>query len=167
MRKDLQARQERMRQRAGKVPNSGPAPVWNPIDYSKRVDYLSPVMPLQHCPAINGVYLLAEGGLYYVGQSIDVPARIAGHRLKPCGSQFKDPHGVLLAEVPLQDGLTWAENARTRLHAEARFIAAALSLGLTLTNKISKWKKDKLAATFTDITDERSRIARAIDLILC
>ena len=167
MRKNLKARQDAMRQRQGteKVPCT-PAHAWTPIDHAVPVESLSPVTPVIYQPKINGVYLLTEGGLYYVGQSADVPARIHSHRLYPVCCQFTDPRGVLLSEVPLQDGWTWAQNARTRLQAEARFIAAALSLGLALTNKLSDWKKGKLLATYPDLSGECNRISEALK-ILC
>jgi len=120
MRKNLQARQERMRQRAGNgdgPKHLDPAPVWNPVDYSERVDYISPVVPIQHWPLMSGVYLLTEGGLYYVGQSVDAAARIASHRLNPSCCQFKDPRGVVLAAVPHNEAWTWNKNAHTRLRA--------------------------------------------------
>jgi hypothetical protein len=117
-------------------------------------------------PQLPGVYLLAEGGLYYVGQSVDVWGRIASHRLNPACCQFEDPRGVLLSAVPHHDAWTWGENARTRHQAEARFIAAALSMGLTLTNKLSDWKKAKLLEAYPDLSGERERISEAL-IILC
>jgi predicted GIY-YIG superfamily endonuclease len=152
--------------------DSGPkyvahVPVCNPVDYSKRVEYTSPVVPIQHWPLMSGVYLLEEGGLYYVGQSLDAAARIASHRLHPACCHFKDPRGVVLAAVMQYDAPSWApENAHARLRAEARFIAAALSLGLTLTNTIGDRTKARLAAAFSDLSEERARISEALK-ILC
>ena len=155
----------RQRQGAEKAPST-PAHVWTPIDHVSRVEYLSPVTPVIYQPKINGVYLLTEGGLYYVGQSSDVPARISSHRLNPVCRRFTDPRGVLLSEVPLRDDWAWSKNARTRLQAEARFIAAALSMGLTLTNKLSEWKRAKLLAAYPDLSGECKRISEALK-ILC
>ena len=173
MRKDLKARQERMKQRQlakqktvtvlGYVP---PAAAWNPIDYSEPVEYSSEVAALQYFPLVPGVYLLTVGGRFYVGQSVDVYARFSSHRLKPINCRFRDPKGAVLAAVPFRADWTWNENARVRLNAEARFIAAALSLDLPLTNALSAFKRAKLLRLFPDLQSERDRIEKALK-ILC
>jgi hypothetical protein len=170
MRKDIQARQAQMRQRqqerqpAARVPTLPPV-VWNPVDYSKPVEYSSDVQPLMYFPRFNGVYLLNEGLQFYIGQSMDVHARFSSHRVKPVCCEFADPRGVLLATVPeTVDGL-WADSARIRLNAEARFIAAALSLGVPLNNTLSVQKRAKLAAMFPDLGPERARIEAALKLL--
>jgi hypothetical protein len=174
--KDIQAMQEAMRRRQARTSLVGstadcatatlPAPQWNPIDYSQTVEYSGELAALQYFPRINGVYLLAEGGRYYVGQSVDVYARFSSHRLRPICCEFTDPRGAVLAAVPLRDDWTWGENLRVRLNAEARFVAAALSLDLPLTNTLSAFKRDKLRRLFPDISQERCRVENALK-ILC
>jgi hypothetical protein len=172
MRKNLQARQEMMKQRqfgrlssARPIQPAQPTPTWTPVDYSNRVEYSSDVTQFQHWPRSNGVYLLAEGGRYYIGQSIDVAARFASHRLKPINCKFVDPRCVLLATVPLRDDVPWSKNTHVRLNAEARFIAAALGLDMPLTNSLSEFKRGKLRSLFPDVRTERERLEKAIQLL--
>jgi hypothetical protein len=160
-----------MRQRAanGDGPKHlGPAPVWTPIDYTAPLEpYTSELVFFPNYPRTAGVYLLEEAGRYYIGQSVDVVARVASHRFYPSACTFENPRGVILAAIQPKASLTWNENGRIRLHAEARFIAAGLVvLGAALTNKLSPYTRAKLAATFTDLTAERSRISEAVK-ILC
>ena len=171
MRKDLQTRQEQMRMRQMSsghriTPMAPVAPVRHPVDYSRSIEYSSEVSALHYFPRVNGVYLLTEDGQFYVGQSVDVYARFSSHRLRPISCHFHDPKGAVLAAVPLRDDWTWTENARVRLNAEARFVAAALSLNLPLTNALSTFKRNKLAGMFADIGPERERIRLALK-ILC
>lgn len=138
---------------------------YHPVDYSKPVQYTDGPQVLPEVPEINGVYMLTEGGQYYIGQSVDVAARYCSHRFYPCSCHFTNPRAVLLASVPKPFN-TWGQNNHVRLIAEARFIAAALQLGLDLTNTLSEYKKDQLLARFPDLTEERARIKKAIQ-ILC
>src|ERR1035437_6958216 len=134
------------------------ARVGYPVDYSEPVEYISDVIQFQHWPQRSGVYLLAEGHRFYIGQSIDVPARFASHRLKPIGCKFEDPRCALLAEVPFRDNWRYAKNTHVRLNAEARFITAALSLGMPLTNTLSEYTRAKLRSKFADVSRETERI---------
>lgn len=177
MRKDLKLRQERMRRRQAlarvkstepalpRPTDAIPAAVWNPVDYSRRVEYTSEVRLLIYFPRFNGIYLLTEGGRFYIGQSVDVQARFSSHRIRPVCCHFVDPRGALLATVPEKPRGTYSENAHVRLNAEARFIAAALSLGLPLTNKLSEPKRAKLAAMFPELDRERERLKTALEIL--
>lgn len=144
-----------------------PRAVYRPVDYSKPVNYLTEDVELFHFwPKACGVYMLFEDGRYYIGQSIDVPARYASHRLKPISCDLSDPLCVLLAKVPFREGWPWSRNAETRFNAEARFIAAALRMGIPLTNKITGNKREKLLAMFSDVTQERLRLEKAIEIFV-
>ena len=167
---DLLARQERMRQRQlGKlemaVRVTVPAAVWNPVDYSKAVNYTAAPASLSHCPKISGVYMLEESGRYYIGQSTDVAARFYSHRFYPICCHMEDPRGVLLAAIPYQWDCDWKQNNHVRLNGEARFIAAALKMGLPLTNQLSAYKKDQLRSRFADLDEEKKRIESAIKFL--
>jgi hypothetical protein len=171
MLKGLQSRQEQMKQRqlervnAPRVMVTVEERVGNPVDYSQPVEYVSDVILLQHWPQRSGVYLLAEGRQFYIGQSIDVPARFASHRLKPVNCQFEDPRCALLAEVPFRGGWSYTKNTHVRLNAEARFIAAAISLELPLTNTLSEYTRAKLLSKFADVSSERERIEKAVKFL--
>ena len=181
MKKNLAQRQERMRARAEREAANAPKlvqpvykphelpppPVPNPVDYSKPVPYLTTdVLLLQFWPKACGVYLLSEDERYYIGQSIDVPARYASHRLKAASSKFRDPRCVMLAKVPLHEGWSWSRNEHTRLNAEARFLSAALQMELTLTNPdLTVFKKAKLLAMFADVSEERIRLEKALEIL--
>ena len=76
-----------------------------------------------------------------------------------------DPRCVLLASVP-----AWRvdsnQNERRRLVAEARFMAAALGMGLPLTNtNLTPFKREKLLSQFSDVSCERARLSRALQLL--
>jgi len=138
-----------------------------PVDYTAPVEYSdADVMEFHHWPIVSGVYLLTENGRFYIGQSVDVAGRFASHRMKPANCKFSDPRCALLASVPYRHQprnlQSWNQNAHKRLIAEARFIAAALSMGLPLTNTLSAYKRDKLLNQFPDVTCERERIAQAL-----
>ena len=175
MARDIWARQAEMRRRqeaklgTTRMPPRGydSGTMWgNPVDYSHPVGYSSDVAPMQYCARVNGVYLLAEAGRFYVGQSIDVYARFSSHRLRPVCGGFCDPRGVVLASIPFRDDWTLSENAHVRLNAHARFVTAALSLNLPLVNVLSAYKRDKLARLFPDISRERERLEKGLE-ILC
>jgi len=168
MRKDLQIRQEQMKRRMlspARAHNATPVAVWNPVDYSKPVQYGSDVCPLVYFPRFNGVYLLTEGGRFYIGQSVDVQARFSSHRIKPVCCEFVDPRGALLATVPEIPNGTYNDNAHLRLNAEARFIAAALSLGIPLTNTLSTRTRAKLEGMFLELDQERYRLEKALKIL--
>jgi len=182
MKKNLAQRQELMRREraereAANAPKSvqpihsryelPPLRVSNPVDYSKPVKYLTTdVQLLQFWPKACGVYLLSEDERYYIGQSIDVPARYASHRLKAISSKFRDPRCVLLATVPFHEGWSLSRNEHTRLNAEARFHSAALQMGLTLTNTdLTAFKRAKLVAMFADVSEERTRLEKALGIL--
>jgi hypothetical protein len=140
MKKSLAQHQERMRERVTREAQKAeetvkrmpmqsvrefPRAAYKPVDYSKQVNYLTEDVELLHYwPRVCGVYLLFEDGRYYIGQSIDIPARYASHRLKPISCGFKDPRCAMLVRVPLREGWTWSQNAHTRLNAEARFLSS-------------------------------------------
>jgi hypothetical protein len=123
------------------------------------------VQLLTYWPRAGGVYLLHEDGEYYIGQSVDVPARYASHRLNPLSCKFKDPRCVMLAKVTYNMALSYSENNHTRLNAEARFIAAALQMDLPITNTLSEWKRGQLGAKFPDLREERRRLELATELL--
>jgi hypothetical protein len=112
-------------------------------------------------PRVSGVYMLAEAGRFYIGQSVDVSRRLLGHLSNPVGCGFAEPRCILLAPVP-----TWSvpcnQNARRRLVAEARFIAAALSMNLPLTNTLTDYKRRKLLSLFPDLAAEREIVERGV-----
>jgi hypothetical protein len=172
MRKNLAQRQDSMRERSLKPELRKPVQSvreCNPVDYSRPVEYLATrdVQLLTYWPKAGGVYLLCEDGRYYIGQSVDVPARYASHRLKPIGCGFQDPRCVMLAVVRDRPEWSWSQNNHVRLNAEARFLAAALRMGITLTNaNLTPLKRERLAKLFRDVTAERERLERAIK-ILC
>jgi hypothetical protein len=137
-----------------------------PVDYSRRVVYstaLTPIFPEyfpERRPRVSGVYMLAEAGRFYIGQSGDVFARLLSHLSNPVCCGFTAPRGVLLASIPVRLGWTCAMNGRYRLIAEARFIAAALSLDVPLTNKLSNYMRGKLLSIFPDLAIEREIIQK-------
>ena len=139
-----------------------------PVDYSKRVVYsttLTPIFPEyfpERRPHISGVYMLTDAGRFYIGQSGDVFARLLSHLSNPVSCGFTNPRGVLLASIPLRFGWKLDVNAHNRLVVEARFLAAALSLDVPLTNKMSNFKRGKLLNLFTDIATEREIIVEGI-----
>lgn len=137
----------------------------HPVNYAAPVKYLDGPRLLPETPKVNGVYLLSENDLFYIGQSSDVAARFCSHRLHPCSCHFVDPCGALLASVPNHYD-TWKKNSHVRLIAEARFIAAALHLGIPLTNKLTDTVKSNLLNRFPDLSEERARIEKALQ-ILC
>jgi hypothetical protein len=175
MRKNLAERQQRMRERAEqealkpepiRIPRPS-VPEYEPVDYSRPVTYLSDeIQVLYDWPPACGVYLLFEEGEYYIGQAVDVPARYASHRLRPCNCKFEDPRCSILATVPTHSGWTWSQNHHMRLIAEARFIAAALAMGIPLTNTLSEYKRNQLLGMFADLSPERTRLEKALK-ILC
>ena len=136
------------------------------VDYSRRVRYdttLTPIFPEyfpERRPRVSGVYMLTEDGRFYIGQSGDVFARLLGHLSNPVCCGFTAPRGVLLASIPVRFGWTCAMNSHYRLIAEARFIAAALSLDVPLTNKLSKFVRGKLLSVFPDLAIEREIIQK-------
>jgi hypothetical protein len=167
MRNGLQARQEQMRRR--RLGYVDPGPVASPVDYSRRVVYgpnpgMTPVFP-EYIPErrarVSGVYVLTESGRFYIGQSVDVFARLLSHLSKPACCGFTAPRGLLLASVPVRADWTWDKNAHSRLIAEARFLAAALSLDVPLTNKLTNYKRGKLLSLFPDLATEREIVERA------
>lgn len=169
MRKNLATRQAQMRQRAQKPPREHLPPIeWNPVDYSAPVEYTTrDVQLLHYWPKAAGIYLLCEDGRYYIGQSIDVPARYASHRIKPVPCGFADPRCVQLAEVPCSPARSWSQNNHVRLNAEARFLSAALQMGIPLTNpNLTPFKRERLISMFDDVTRERERLEKALK-ILC
>jgi hypothetical protein len=168
MKPTLAERQARMRQRMeqpAKPPvQKAPPAVSNPVDYSKPVEYLAEdIQPLHYWPKACGVYLLCEGERFYIGQSVDVPARYASHRLQPIACKFEDPRCVVLAKI--HEGESWSRNTHALLNAEARFISAALQIGLPLTNSLTEYKKEQLASRFSDVSAERVRLEKAIKLL--
>ena len=143
-----------------------PAPRQHPVNYSVPVHYSeTDVAEFHHWPITPGVYLLCERGEFYIGQTVDVAGRFASHRLNPVCCKFTDPRCVLLASVP-----AWRvdsnQNERRRLVAEARFMAAALGMGLPLTNtNLTPFKREKLLSQFSDVSCERARLSRALQLL--
>lgn len=137
-----------------------------PVDYSRPVVYgptLTPIFPEyfpERRPRVSGVYMLSESGRFYIGQSGDVFTRLLSHMSNPVCCGFTAPCGVVLASVPLRADWAWDKNAHTRLIAEARFIAAALSLNVPLTNKLSNDKRGKLLSIFPDLTIEREIVQK-------
>ncbi len=151
----------RMAYRAA-VPAPMPEAPVNPVDYAAPVEYLvAAVVEFHHWPIVSGVYLLTEAGRFYIGQSADVAARFASHRLNPACCEFTDPRCQLLAAVPSRGGALSNESTHARLVAEARFIAAALSMDMPLTNKLSNYKRGKLLSLFSDLATERGIVERA------
>jgi hypothetical protein len=136
------------------------------VNYSRRVVYgpgLTPIFPEyfpERRPRVSGVYMLTEAGRFYIGQSGDVFARLLSHLSNPVCCGFTAPRGVLLASIPVRLGWTCAMNCRYRRLAEDRFIAAALSLDLPLTNKLSKFVRGKLLSIFPDLAIEREIIQK-------
>jgi hypothetical protein len=136
------------------------------VNYSRRVVYgpgLTPIFPEyfpERRPRVSGVYMLTEAGRFYIGQSGDVFARLLSHLSHPVCCGFAAPRGVLLASIPVRFGWTCAMNSRYRMIAEARFIAAALSLDVPLTNKLSKFVRGKLLSIFPDLAIEREIIQK-------
>lgn len=134
------------------------------VDYSRRVVYnpgLTPIFPEyfpERRPLVSGVYMLSEAGRFYIGQSGDVFTRLLSHLSHPACCGFTDPRGVLLASVPCRASWTW-ENEHYRKVVEARFIAAALSVDIPLTNKLTDYKRRKLLSLFPDLAAEREIIA--------
>jgi hypothetical protein len=138
----------------------------HPVNYSRRVVYgpgLTPIFPErspERRPRISGVYMLSESGRFYIGQSVDVFARLLSHMSNPVSCVFTAPRGILLVSVPIRVGWTWNQNAHVRLVAEARFIAAALRLDVPLTNRLSEYKRGKLLSLFPDLATEREIIQK-------
>lgn len=138
------------------------------VNYARRVVYgpgLTPIFPEyfpERRPRVSGVYMLTEAERFYIGQSGDVFARLLSHLSNPVSCGFTVPRGVLLASIPWRAGWTCAMNARYRMVAEARFIAAALTLDVPLTNKLSNFKRGKLLSIFPDLTTEREIIAEGL-----
>ncbi len=170
MKTDLHTRQERMRQRqlakaqrrADPVKYKAPTAPWNPINYREPVFYAGCVSdPSRSLPCIGGVYLLTESGRYYIGQSVDIYARFYSHRLKHIACKMSDPTLVVLAATTRRVDRTWAENARVRLRAEARFMAAAVRMGLPLTNTLGTRALDSLGA-IPDVVEESERLDAAL-----
>jgi predicted GIY-YIG superfamily endonuclease len=133
-------------------------------DFSKQVGYISTdLRPIEQCSEVNGVYLLAENGQFYIGQAIRIQARFVSHQQNPVSCGFTNPRGVLLAELPYHLGWTWNMNCRKRLIAEARFIAAALELDIPLTNN------RKIGTAFlresADLSCEREILERAVMIL--
>ena len=161
--RNLQEEQEKMRSRLALracEPSPMPEAPVNPVDYAAPVEYLhAAVVEFHHWPNVGGVYLLTEAGRFYIGQSADVAARFASHRLNPVCCGFADPRCVLLAAVSSRGGALLNESTHARLVAEARFIAAALSMEVPLTNKLSSYKRGKLLSLFSDLAIERKIIA--------
>jgi predicted GIY-YIG superfamily endonuclease len=185
MRKNLQLQQDQMRKRqeqerkrqlprAPSANPTSPGPLeYRPVNYAVPVNYTDAAvvewqlnLHLYYQPTMSGggVYLLVEDGQYYIGQTTDVPARFASHWRNPVSCKFKAPRCARLAVIRTK-ALSWDRRARLRLNAEARFIAAALAMGLPLTNTLSPFKRDKLLAQFPDISRERDRIAQALRLL--
>ena len=108
--------------------------------------------------------MLTEDGRYYIGQTTDPPARFASHCLVPVNCKMKAPRCAVLGIIRTK-ALSWHHRERLRLNAEARFITAALSMGLPLTNALSAYKHDKLLAEFSDVSCERARITQALLLL--
>ena len=170
MRKTLAERQNQMRERTSLGDARRPEPAlpmreWNHVDYSRPVKYINDeVQLLNYWPKACGVYLLNERGQYYIGQSVDVPARYASHRLQPSSCKFEDPRCVLLAVLPW---LGWEHRGvHLLLNSEARFLSAALQLGIPLTNtNLTAYKKEKLVGMFADVSEERGRLEKAIKIL--
>jgi len=169
MRNGLQARQEQMRRR--QLGYVGPCPVSPPVDYSRPVVYgptpgVTPIFP-EYIPErrarVSGVYMLSESGRFYIGQSGDVFARLLSHLSNPVRCGFTAPHGVLSASVQLRADWMPNKNTHSLLIAEARFLAAALSLDVPLTNKLSNYKRGKLLSLFPDLATEREIIAGCLN----
>lgn len=143
-----------------------------PVDYSRRVAYgrtpgLTPIFPeylTERRPRVSGVYMLSESGRFYIGQSGDVFTRLLSHISNPVCCGFTAPRGLVLASVPLRPDWTLDKNTHTRLIAEARFLAAALSLDVPLTNKMSNYKRGKLLSLFPDLAIEREIVERGVRL---
>jgi hypothetical protein len=139
------------------------------VNYSMRVVYgpgvgPTPILPdftNEARPHVSGVYMLTEAGRFYIGQSADVAGRILGHLSNPACCGFTEPRCLLLASVPPWF-VPWKQNAHRRLVAEARFIAAALSMNLPLTNTLSDYKRRKLLSLFPELAAEREIVERGV-----
>jgi hypothetical protein len=132
----------------------------HPVNYSKRVAYsadLTPIFPEyfpERRPHVSGVYMLHEDGRYYIGQSGDVFGCLLNYLSNPTVCGLMNPRGTLLASIPQR-------SEHTRKVVKARFIAAALSLDVPLTNKLTKFTRGKLLSLFPDLTAEREIIQKA------
>ena len=167
MRKGTEAYERIMREREERSARGLQRVVHKPVrrtDFSKRVRYLSTdLRPIEECAETNGVYMLTEDGRFYIGQAVRIHARFLNHQQNSETCGFKNPRGILLAELPCHSGWTWNMNCRKRLIAEARFIAAALDLGIPLTNnrKIGTAGLRKSA----DLSREREILERAVTVL--
>lgn len=176
--------QERMRTRIIRPPRPATVPVHTParsvqrptpkppIDYRISVGYTERAPFVSLVDKINGVYLLHERGAYYIGESRDVLVRINGHRFcvpSQNVSGMDNPRGVVLAEIPLDGRRSYERGKMFRLIAERRFMAAAMAMGLHLTNKNVRYPSfAHRAAVFVDLTVETARLKQALDhLKLC
>lgn len=137
----------------------------HPVNYGAPVEYAdAAVMEFHTWPVVGGVYLLTENGRYYVGQSVDVAGRFASHRLNPVNCKLMEPRCALLAGVSERQAPR-NQSAHKRLIAEARFIAAALSMRLPLNNALTPYKRAKLLSQFPDVSRELARIAQALQML--
>lgn len=134
-------------------------PVCRPVswDYSKSIEYdlgRTPIFLSSH-DRLSGVYLLSKAGKFYIGQSRNILARVFDHLTNPRCCHFTAPHGILVATIP---------HRKDRFIAEARFIGAALNLGLPLTNTLHNETRRKLSS-LPDLNIEQAILKERISLL--
>lgn len=139
-----------------------------PRDLSEPVDCAgTPVRELL-MPLIGGVYMLYEDGLCYIGESVNIMARLANHmeniRLQRL-TAMDNPRCCLLMETKHRYGTSWNGKKAKRMTAEDRFIVAALNMGLKLTNKLSETTIARCRAQAADLEYETTRLQAALDLL--
>lgn len=137
----------------------------HPVNYQLPVKYTDREPFEVACPQINGVYLLVVDDGYYIGESGDVLGRICSHRAY---ANFDSDYGraFVLAEIPHARLVRSVDSAirrdkEKRLIAECRFIAAALSLNLPLTNKLCEAQINK---QLSELSHEVSVLKRVLAL---
>ncbi|MBZ5695993.1 MAG: hypothetical protein LAN36_11620 [Acidobacteriia bacterium] len=129
--------------------------------------------PVQEVFNFSGIYLVRYSEeiyrgewLYYVGQSLNVCGRVGGHLLD---FWQRTPRAILLMnmEGPKDvSAASWGQRAflqRRLIEQEARFMAAAVSLRLPLTNKATIGPDD--LNSFGDLSKEISRIYAALEIL--
>ena len=113
----------------------------------------------------SGVYLLNEGPNFYIGQSVHIPGRFSSHLLNNSACKMGDPRCIVLAEVPYRADLSIKENGELLRNAEDRFISAALSMDLPLTNSLRGETKNKIRFRHPIISIELERLGKAVNLL--
>ena len=73
---------------------------------------------------------------------------------------------MVLAEIPLHD-TSWQDNKDRRCVVERRFIAAALQMGIPLTNKAvrSEGTRQRYLTMFDDLTPELRTLEKALAIL--